>query len=665
MEEKIMDENDEDHVYILSLLQSMKSPNRFTNDSGTTGNSTNISSNSSAVVDDDSNTSESFSPSSRRESPDEDLMDNFNKMKTGHKLDDYILDILKSEKCKKKLHFESQKTSTCSTNSFLVSESSMDLDERTANPDSLEVSDVLNKHGLPSHKLDDVLHVALKIVKPLNMKIKKVQHSEEKKPATSISSEKGINKSTLVYTCHMCNFSFNSKDNKNRHMASKHSKRLSIRGNGKLRKNASITHNYALDTYENLCDLDKLGKYKTSIMQSDTTDHYDEHSQNILKDYHAENGNKAYTVLKMNKMSTETEESHPEAADDDSRDSFDDESTSDSYSCRRVEINSELRKYDLKQCCRTRTFSENMKLLNKHAEKSKENNQGREIICQNNTESSSSLPCQETVIETEAKFLPESTINTEKSLSSEGLYPIGLDEVSSLSFSSKQCSSSKSSASNHLIPPVYPQQPDPPVSPQQPEITKPGALLREKHWIILDASNNFNGPFYSDMGNHQGIHTKSEDIVGIKSIDDSSKNISLFQSCVPISRDSLDDFSNLSSSCSTRSANECMEINSDTIHPTTFKEIGPKDEYTSQEQGSGNVIEKFCCARHLTFLDYLSNYHPFKRLTFKTENSSCDASAFSPHNSNTSGVLNNRSVPSRDYILSPPKKRWKSYLEGD
>ncbi|XP_062609841.1 uncharacterized protein LOC134271646 [Saccostrea cucullata] len=659
MEEKITDENDEDHVYILSLLKSMKSPNRFTNDSGTTGNSANISSNSLVVMDNDSNTSESLSPSSSGEFPDEDLMDNFNKMKTGHKLDDYILDILKSEKCKKNLHFESHKTST---NSFLVSvnsDSSMDSDESSAKPDSLEVSDVLNKHGLPSHKLDDVLHVALKIVKPLNMKIEKVQHCEGKRPATSNSSEKGNSKSTPVYTCHMCNFIFNSKDNKNRHMASTHSKRLSIRGHGKLRKNANKTHNYASETKEGLCDLDKLEKYKMSSMHSNSTDHEDEHSQNILKDFRAENGNESYTVLKMNKMSTETEESHPEAADYDSRDSFDDENTSDSYSCRRVEVNNVVRNDDLKQCCRTRTFSEHMVLLNKHPKKAKENNQDREIIHQDNTESSSSLSCQETVIEAEAKFLPELTENC---LNSEVSHPKGIDEVSSSSFSSKQCSSSKSSASNH--PPVYPQQPDSPVSPQQPDITKPGALLREKHWIILDASNNFNGPFYSDMGNHQGIHTKSEDIVGIKSIDDSSKNISLFQSCVPISSDSLD-VSNLSSSCSTRSVNECMEINSDTIHPTTFMEIGPKDEYTSQEQGSGNVIEKFCCARHLTFLDYLSNYHPFKRLTFKTENSSRDASAFSPHNSNTSGVLNNRSVPSRDYILSPPKKRWKSYLEGD
>ncbi|XP_061184573.1 uncharacterized protein LOC133192597 [Saccostrea echinata] len=258
MEEKVTDENDEDHVYILSLLKSVKSPNRFTNDNLTIENSASISSNSSAVMDDDSNTSESFSPSSSWEFPGEELMDNFNRVKTGHKLDDYILDILKSENCKKKLCFESQKTLS---NSSPVSDSSMDADENTAKPDSLEVSDVLNKHGLPSHKLDDVLHVALKIVKPLKMKIKKVQHSEDEKSMHSISSYRGNSKSTSVYTCHMCNFIFNSKDNKNRHMANKHSKRLhvSIRGHcGKLRKNARKTCNYTLETYESYYDSDIL-----------------------------------------------------------------------------------------------------------------------------------------------------------------------------------------------------------------------------------------------------------------------------------------------------------------------------------------------------------------------------------------------------------------------
>ena len=157
------EENPDEHTYILSLLRNVKSPNRFAKNHlscpSVISEGTDIS-----TVDDDSNTSDTLSSlSSSSELSDQQLVENFNQVKTGHKLDDYILAILNSGRCSKKSNNIRDNGNVSKL--FHCTDLAIGKGENIASPGSVEVSEILSREGLTRHKLDEVLQKARKIVK--------------------------------------------------------------------------------------------------------------------------------------------------------------------------------------------------------------------------------------------------------------------------------------------------------------------------------------------------------------------------------------------------------------------------------------------------------------------------------------------------------------------
>lgn len=73
-------------------------------------------------------------------------------------------------------------------------------------------------------------------------------------------------------------------------------------------------------------------------------------------------------------------------------------------------------------------------------------------------------------------------------------------------------------------------------------------------------------------------------------------------------------------------------------------------------------IKKHPCARHLAFSDFIARYYAFK--THRAGNSSPKEDKGSTLK-DTSKEAVYYSPFSRDFILSPPKKRWKCYLGNE
>lgn len=244
------EENSDDQDYILSILRNLQSPNRFP-----TGNPIN---NCASVIsgntysDEDSNTNDSSSNfSTNGELSDEQLVENFNRVRTGHRLDDYILSILNNGKCKKKSHIQS---TVDSLDSIHCSDLTLKPFENAFSPGSLEVSNILFKEDSSNHKLDEVLHVAMKIVKPKKGKTTKPSNvsspCKRKSPKSNCTKmKKQTTHSASNLTCHVCNFVFNSEKSRNRHMSNEHIKRVSNKNNcGTQKRNLSQSENFPLET---------------------------------------------------------------------------------------------------------------------------------------------------------------------------------------------------------------------------------------------------------------------------------------------------------------------------------------------------------------------------------------------------------------------------------
>ncbi|XP_048777833.2 uncharacterized protein LOC125681687 [Ostrea edulis] len=686
MEKRDIEENSEDMVYILSLLKNVKSPNRFTDEKlkGDTEGCLTTSSNTSAGMEfnDDSNTNDNNSHSSGGDFAEEQMVDNFNKVKTGHKLDDYILSILKSENCKKNFYFENDtdvNPSLQSSNTIKVSANcETDTDVSKGNQDSSEASGILYEHCFPSHELDEVLQVALKIVKPSKTHTAKVPSSEKGKSAKITASDKLNSKSASKYICSVCKFAFNSEDNKNRHMSNEHIKRISKRNPWKLRKNTSQSHKLTVDW--------KLRKntnqsHKLTVDICKTADIHAYSNVNIdhkmRKELRKGSWKDTCTSVKVNGLSFEKDTGYSghTSSISDVEGLTDSESTSGSFPCR-VEISDIIRNSDLGQCCRTKTFSEHMTLLNKNWKKGEENYQCEEIVNQSNT---NNLVCHESDGNTNNKS--GFSHNNLNSFSSEDSCPHSGN--SNISLSSSSASLSAAAGKITLQPTLSPCNAhlssfEPALPPQLPasSVHVPSSFLREKHWIINDTSNKFEGPHSIDEKKQQGILIKSEDLVGIRSIDKSHKTSSLTQFWVTFSdgsNSSLENVSSLNRKCSMGSSNIYVKNCQVSIHSSASKESEwfPNNATTTKGQGSENVGQewKSTCARHMTILDYLSNYDSFKLLTFKNKSSlPMEPSESEMYSQNLNSTKEKKDISDshlRDLILSPPKKRWKSYISQD
>lgn len=178
------------------------------------------------------------------------------------------------------------------------------------------------------------------------------------------------------------------------------------------------------------------------------------------------------------------------------------------------------------------------------------------------------------------------------------------------------------------------------------------------------------------MKGHQN-QTQNDDIVGIKSILDE-----------PVKAPSVTQCLTLFPECSSHNAtpnsntfskfnieNECSAANSsiNQVHKFPFVEksnsqsesctvnVSATLEFDHIENDELEII-KHSCARHLAFSDFIARYYAFK--THRAGSSSSKEDKLSTFKDTSKEAVYN-SPFSRDFILSPPKKRWKSYLGNE
>lgn len=237
--------------------------------------------------------------------------------------------------------------------------------------------------------------------------------------------------------------------------------------------------------------------------------------------------------------------------------------------------------------------------------------------------------------------------------------------------SNQQSSSSSTLSSN--------QQPPSTSNPVSPALLIPDTVLRERHWIILDTPNIFCAPSSSSTNTKVKGHqnqTQNDDIVGIKSILDEPVKAPSVTQC-------LTSFPECSSHSATPKSNTCSKFNIENecsanssinqVHNFPFV----KKSNSQSESCTVNVsatlesdhiendkleIIKHSCARHLAFSDFIARYYAFK--THRDGSSSSKEDKLSTFK-DTSKEAVYYSPSSRDFILSPPKKRWKYYLGNE
>lgn len=664
------EENPDDQDYILSILRNLQSPNRFP-----TGNPIN---NCASVIsgntysDEDSNTNDSSSNfSTNGELSDEQLVENFNRVRTGHRLDDYILSILNNGKCKKKSHIQS---TVDSLDSIHCSDLTLKPFENAFSPGSLEVSNILFKEDSSNHKLDEVLHVAMKIVKPKKGKTTKpsnvsspCKRKSPKSTGNCTKMKKQTTHSASNLTCHVCNFVFNSEESRNRHMSNEHIKRVSNKNQcGNRKRNLSQSENFPSETSN--CSTTTWCFYA-----------FPQEEEHVREDFEKEQ----FSMVNLKELPIDKTVIDPNTIGE-TKDVEKGEGSLRTSSYRQFLNSSE------DQCSRIQPFSEHVKIKHKRYMNGESNcietgvsqlqnrSQFDKLLCDSDFQISlpkhkpdlrpSSLLsklCSSIQILDKSEQSPSSSspLSSTSSLSSSAAAEFKLQ--------SNQQSSSSTLSSN--------QQPPSTSNPVSPAVLIPDTVLRERHWIILDTPNIFCAPSSSSttikVKGHQN-QTQNDDIVGIKSIlDDPVKAPSLTQ-CLTLFPECLSrSASPKSNTCSKFNIeNECSAnsiINQAQKFPFVEKSNSQSESCTvnvSATQESDHIendeieIIKHSCARHLAFSDYIARYYAFK--THRAGSSSSKEDKVSTFKDTSKEAVYN-SPFSRDFILSPPKKRWKSYLGNE
>lgn len=668
------EENPDDQDYILSILRNLKSPNRFA-----TGNPINnyvsvITENTFSGEDSDTNDSNS-NFSLNGELSEKQLVENFNRIRTGHKLDDYILSILDNGKCMKKPNIQS---TVDSTNSIHCSDVTLKPFENAISPGSVEVSDILFKEGASNHKLDEVLHVAMQIVKPNKGRTTKSSNvsswKEKSVKSNHTETQKQTEPSTLNLTCQVCNFVFNSEKSRNRHVSNEHIKRVSNKNHvGNWKRNSNKSENSSLET-GNCCS--------TTLCFSE----FPEEEENVKKDLLKE-----VSVVDLTGQATYKTVLDPDEIGD-TKDVGGGDGSSETSSRRQFHNPNE------DQCSRTRPFLEHEKMTHKQCKSDESNSRATDISELPNTDR---LQFNKLVCDGDVKIsLPRLKLDLKpSSLLSKLCSSIQIVDKSEPSFSSvsllssskllsnqrsssSASSASSSSASSASTLSYKKRLPSSSSNATSPAVLIPEAVLRERHWIILDTPNNFCAPSSSSTikGKEHQNQTQNNDIVGIKSIlDESMKTPSVTRCLTSFPESTSQESGTLETNTSTFSniimKNQCSPntININQINELPFvghyhspSESVAMDASATQESDHFENDEfeliKHSCARHLAFSDFIARYYAFKK--HRDGNSS-------PKEDNVSTLKDtgHKAVHcppfSRDFILSPPKKRWKCYLGNE
>lgn len=663
------EENPDDQDYILSILRNLKSPNRFA-----TGNPNNncvsvISENT--YSDEDSNTNDSNSNfSSNGELSDKQLVENFNRVRTGHRLDDYILSILNNGKCMKKPHIQS---TVDSLDSIHCSDVTLKPFENAFSPGSVEVSNILFKECSPNHKLDEVLHVAMQIVKPKKGKTTKSSNvsssCEGRSPKSNrTKTKKQTTQSASNLTCHVCNFVFNSEKSRNRHMSNEHIKRVSNKNHcGTRKRNSSQSEKFLLETSN--CSTTTQCLYA-----------FPQEEEHVMKDFEKEQ----FSMVNLKELPINKTVIAPNTIGE-TKDVERGEGSLETSSCRQF-LNSSG-----DQCSRTRPFSEHVKMKHKQYKNGESNCTETDISELPNRSQFDELVCDGDFKISLPKGKPDLRPSSLLSKLCSSIQILDKSEPSSfssspLSSSSSSFSSSSSSSSKLLSNQQSSsstlslnQQPLSTSNPASPAVFIPDTVLRERHWIILDTPNIFcppsSGSTTIKVKGHQN-QTQNDDIVGIKSILDEPVKTPSVTRC-------LTSFPESSSHSATRKINTCGKFNMkkecsansiiNQINNLPFVEqsnchsesctvdLSASKESEHIEKEELEII-KHSCARHLAFSDFIARYYAFK--THRAGNSSPKEDKGSTLK-DTSKEAVYYSPFSRDFILSPPKKRWKCYLGNE
>lgn len=654
------EENPDDQDYILNILRNLKSPNRFA-----TGNPNNYVSviSENTYSDEDSNTNDSNSNfSSNGELSDKQLVENFNRVRTGHGLDDYILSILNNGKCKNKPHIQSTVDSLDSIN---CSDVTLKPFENAFSPGSVEVSNILFKEGSPNHKLDEILHVAMQIVKPIKGKTTKSSNVSSSCKGKSVKSnfiktKKQTIQSASNLTCHVCNFVFNSEKSRNRHMSNEHIKRISNTNRcGTRRRNSSQSEKFPLETSN--CSTCTTTKCFYAFPQEE---------EHVIKEFEKEK----FSMVNLKELPIDKTVIAPNTIGD-TKGVGRGEGSLETSPCRQF-LNSSK-----DQCSRTRPFSEHVKIKHKQYKNCESNCTETDVSELSNRSQFDELVCDGDFKISLPKHKPDLKPSSLLSKLCSSIQILDNSEPSSSSSSPLSSSSSSSSklfnqrSSSSTL--SLSQQPPSTSNPASPAVSD--TVLRERHWIILDTPNTFYAPTSNSttikVKGHQN-QTKNDDIVGIKSILDEPVKVPSVTRC-------LTSFPESSSCSATQKTNMCSkfkmknEFSANSIinqinnlpfvgQSNSQSEICTMDVSATQES-EHNVnddleILKHSCARHLAFSDFIAKYYAFK--TQRAGNSSSKEDKVSTLKDESKEAVY-YSPFSRDFILSPPKKRWKCYLGNE
>ncbi|XP_022321712.2 uncharacterized protein LOC111123582 [Crassostrea virginica] len=618
------EENPDEHTYILSLLRNVKSPNRFAKNHLTCpsviSERTDIS-----TVDDDSNTSDSLSSlSSSSELSDQQLVENFNQVKTGHKLDDYILAILNSGRCSKKSNNIRDNGNVSKL--FYCTDLAIGKGENIASPGSVEVSEILSRPGLTRHKLDEVLQKARKIVKqPVKKRTNtaaKLFYSGDSRKSSSVRTDEQTGESaTANFTCTECNFAFYSEESRNRHMSSEHTMRITrMRNCRKHRKSSNNLQNCSLQkSTSTSCysgENDNTVSISSAVVDSNAFAKMGDQLLQELKD-----GEFKYLHTANNKSVNKCM------------------SFSASPPSKRVRISNGIGNEE--QCCWTKPFSEQMRpLLDRHSTRDDRN----------------------------ISMVVSSSMD--HSSTNQSSFSLHLSSFSGLMQQPPPPPPQSSSSSSSNL--------------ESPAVLIPHNVLKEKHWIILDMPDIFNKS-YASFSNFNLVKenlARNNETFGIKSIiDDSNKT-----SCVTQHFDAFQENSNASQdticfngdsekygdTCNTNNQVKNSLINMEHSTFTAVKESDLSnvlDNYTESSVYEAELNQDVLCARHVSFTEFINKYYHFKTLTAKSASVSPkkqkECSMNSEQIDETSKRRGHFSPGTRDYILSPPKKRWQCYVADD
>ena len=212
---------------------------------------------------------------------------------------------------------------------------------------------------------------------------------------------------------------------------------------------------------------------------------------------------------------------------------------------------------------------------------------------------------------------------------------------------------------------------------ESPAVLIPHNVLKEKHWVILDMPDVFN-----NFNLVKENLARNNETFGIKSIiDDSNKT-----SCVTQHFDAFQENSNASQdticfngdsekygdTCNTNNQVKNSLINMEHSTFTAVKESdlsNVQDDYTENSVYRAELFQDVLCARHVSFTEFINKYYHFKTPTAKSASVSPkkqkECSMNSEQIDETSKRRGHFSPGTRDFILSPPKKRWQCYVSDD